>query len=263
MAPVCFHSTLTDLGSAFVLTAQRIRGFFFGSVWFMTQTGYAGSQTAGEINFVCRQIHMGRKNYVCIDKSINLTQPEMLQGLKASLAMFIKAKKVRLACWLQRWQLTSTGKAISEQRLPKGQSWGCWVAVWMSGSLPLALCSNSGWGFLAWEWWGLEGGTEPHTCQMICHYRGVSTQLSPPNHPSYPLSHPPIHPPNSTPVLQKHPLHSSGSSGFTHSSATPSAPPSYTLPREEKHPRETQHTERIVWMWNVCSCPCVCEYMFI
>lgn len=26
---------------------------------------------------------------------------------------------------------------------------------------------------------------------MICHYRGVSTQLSPPNHPSYPLSHPP------------------------------------------------------------------------
>lgn len=38
---------------------------------------------------------------------------------------------------------------------------------------------------------GWRGGAEPHTCQMICHYRGVSTQLSPPNHPSYPLSHPP------------------------------------------------------------------------
>lgn len=42
--------------------------------------------------------------------------------------------------------------------------------------------------------WRRGRAAEPHTCQMICHYRGVSTQLSPPNHPSYPLSHPPPSP---------------------------------------------------------------------
>lgn len=78
----------------------------------------------------------------------------------------------------------------------KGQSWGCCMAVWMSGSLPLALRSGSGWGFLAWKWWemGRGGDAEPHTCQMICHYRGVSSQLSPSNHPSYPSSQPPFTP---------------------------------------------------------------------
>lgn len=41
---------------------------------------------------------------------------------------------------------------------------------------------------------GERRGAEPHTCQMICHYRGVSSQLSPPNHPSYPTCQPPFTP---------------------------------------------------------------------
>ncbi|KAJ8411724.1 hypothetical protein AAFF_G00153620 [Aldrovandia affinis] len=31
-----------------------------------------------------------------------------------------------------------------------------------------------------------ESVAEPHTCWVICHYSGVSAQLSPPNHPSPP-----------------------------------------------------------------------------
>lgn len=37
-------------------------------------------------------------------------------------------------------------------------------------------------------------GGELHTCRMICHYEGVSSQLSPPNHPTYPASPPPFAP---------------------------------------------------------------------
>lgn len=37
-------------------------------------------------------------------------------------------------------------------------------------------------------------GGESHTCRMICHYRGVSSQLSPPNHPTNPASQPPFAP---------------------------------------------------------------------
>lgn len=37
-------------------------------------------------------------------------------------------------------------------------------------------------------------GGESHTCRMICHYRGVSSQLSPPNHPTTPASQPPFAP---------------------------------------------------------------------
>lgn len=99
--------------------------------------------------------------------------------------------------------------------------------------------------------WGGGGGAEPHTCQMICHYRGVSSQLSPSNHPSYPSSHPPplLAAPNSAPALQKHLLHSLASSGFTHSAATPSAPPFlHSTPRENVPLPETVST--------LCGCAC-------
>lgn len=114
--------------------------------------------------------------------------------------MFIKAKELTLVCWVHKedsWQ--AQGRLYLNWGCPilmKGQSWGCCIAVRRSGSLPLALCSSSGWRFLAWKWWEMRrgGGAEPHTCQMICHYRGVSSQLSPPNHPSCPSSQPPFTP---------------------------------------------------------------------
>ena len=112
-------------------------------------------------------------------------------------------KEPRFGCWMHKnGSRQPQGSVYQTEGCPillKGQLWGCWTKVQMPGSLPLALCSSSNWGFLAWEWWELKGGTEPHTCQMICHYGGVSTQLSPPNHPSYPLSHPLLHPLYSSP----------------------------------------------------------------
>lgn len=115
LAPVSFHSIITDPGSAFVLSAQKIRDFF-DSAWFMTQTGYTDFQAAGEINFVFCWIHRRRKNDVYTDKSINLTLSEMAPRTEASLGMFIKAKKLRLACWVHKEGCT--GQAISEQRVP-------------------------------------------------------------------------------------------------------------------------------------------------
>lgn len=166
----------------------------------------------------------------------------------------------------QEGQLTNTKQAISEQRLP--------AISLLDGSPNVRKSSFSALlrQRLRIPGLGMMGdGGEPHTCQMICHYRGVSTQLSPPNHPSFPLKSPPPTKPNSTLVLQKHPLHSSGSSSFTRSAATPSAPPSYTLPREKMYPCERHSTlSALCGCGNVCLCPrvCVytiheCEYMFI
>lgn len=90
---------------------------------------------------------------------------------------------------------------------------------------------------------------------MICHYRGVSTQLSPPNHPSYPLSHPP---PSPTKLNSRSPLHSSGSSGFTRSTATPSAPPSYSLPWEKTYPCERRSTLNSLFGCAMCAYTPMC-----
>lgn len=75
-------------------------------------------------------------------------------------------------------------------------------------------------------------GAEPHTCQMICHYRGVSSQLSPSNHPSYPssraqtLSSPP-----------KTPSAFLGGLGFHSRRCYPICPSFlYTRPREKMYP---------------------------
>lgn len=81
---------------------------------------------------------------------------------------------------------------------------------------------------------------------MICHYRGVSTQLSPPNHPSNPSSH---HPPH----LHLHPLNSTLQSSQNTPCIPQAAPVSltalllnlpllpYTLPWEKMYPCE-RHT---------------------
>lgn len=195
----------------------------------------------------------GLKNNIWKNKSINHTV--LLQGMKLYKPSLLKGKDLNLERWMHK-EGGRQGHGSTHQRegcpiFQKGQLWACWMKVQMPGSLPLTLCPSSNWGFLAWEWWELKGGTEPHTCQMICHYGGVSTQLSPPNHPSYPLSHPLLHPLYSSAPPQ-HPLHSSRSSGFTHGAAAPSAPPSYTLSWEKMYPCERPSTLRALFGCVMC-----------
>lgn len=196
--------------------------------------------------------------------------------------MFIKEMELKL-CVLntQRGQRTGTGQATASKRQVMSLQ-GDGVNVRKSSFSALLRQQQlriPGLGMMG-VWVGKGGGgcTEPHTCQMICHYRGVSTQLSPPNHPSNPSSH---HPPH----LHLHPLNSTLQSSQNTPCIPQAAPVSltalllnlpllpYTLPWEKMYPceRDTQHTERIVWMCDACSCPpCtrqhdshVLEYMFI
>lgn len=154
-------------------------------------------------------------------------------------------------------------KAISEQRLPPASERP--VTGLLDGSVNVRKSSFSAapaavedsWPGNDEVWRRGGGGAEPHTCQMICHYRGVSNQLSPPNHPSYPLSQPLSTP--HTPVLRKHPLHSSDGSGFTRSTATPSPPPSYAHPERIRTPCKRHGTQSALCGYATCAvAPLVC-----
>lgn len=63
----------------------------------MTQTGYYDFQAFGEINSVFTEINTRGKNDIYKDRSIKPRLPETAPRTEASLAMFIKAKGLRLA----------------------------------------------------------------------------------------------------------------------------------------------------------------------
>lgn len=133
----------------------------------------------------------------------------------------------------------------------------------MSGCLPLALQQWLRIPGLSMMGAGEEGGSaEPHTCQMICHYRGVSSQLSPSNHPSYPSSRPPL--PSSLPKLRSSPPKTPSAFlwqlGFHSQRCYPICPSFSTIDPERKC-TPAGDSEHIVWMCmlHVCvSTKCEC-----
>lgn len=170
--------------------------------------------------------------------------------------MFLKEMELKL-CVLNTQRGQRTGYCV----LLKDKSWVCRATVWMSGSLPLALCSgSSSWGFLAWEWWEfgwVRGGgvVQNHTpARWFVIIEGSALSCHPLiTHPTPRVTTPPP-PPSPTklhsPVLPKHPLHSSGSSGFTHSTAAQSAPPSLHSALRENVPLWETHST----LSALCGC---------
>ena len=102
---------------------------------------------------------------------------------------------------------------------------------------------------------------------MICHYRGVSTQLSPPNHPSYPLSHPP---PPTSPSRSPPKLHSSPPKtppAFLRRlrfHSAPSAPPFLNSTLRENVPLWERHsTLSALCGCAMCAYAAVCVYTIL
>lgn len=174
----------------------------------------------------------------------------------------MKAKQQKLLWWVHKEGSWGTQGTVYQNRgwLMRCQSWGISPNVRKSSFSTLIQQQRRipGWEMMGAEEWR---GGELHTCRMICHYGGVSSQLSPPNHPTYPASPPPFAP--QTPLqLSKNTSCIPQPAPVSPGALLPHLPLLPTLYPERKCTpvRETAHWAHCVNVQCECFWPRLCQH---